>query len=290
MLKLEKLSVYKILLNTQTLVRGYLGLVPPGRKINVLESDIWLVSYPKSGNTWLRFLLSNLLYPLEKVDFFSVNKMVPDIYYSSTRSFRKMETPRVIKSHEYFDVRYKKVIYVVRDPRDVVVSYFHHCKKFKLIENDFLMTDFLHDFLEGKIDPFGTWYVNVQSWLDNRQCDNNFLLLRYEDILDNPLIAAVRINKFLDINRSHKQLSEAIANSSFENMREMEAKDHLTSKKELPDRYFVRNGKSAGWETDLTQEQDLLICSHWGDLMIKLGYKLNINKENYQTSLHIETP
>src|ERR1019366_2584136 len=90
-----------------------------GRAVQVLPDDIFLVSYPKSGNTWTRFLLGNLLNPDEGITFANVERKVPDIYAESKRTLKKAPRPRLIKSHECFDPRYRRVIYIVRDPRDL---------------------------------------------------------------------------------------------------------------------------------------------------------------------------
>ena len=112
----------------QRLIRGMrraLGLHHPGRNLEVWTDDVFIVSYPKSGNTWTRFLIANLVYPETPADFSNINRLTPDPEALSKREMAKMPRPRIIKSHQYFDPRYKRVIYVVRDPRDVALSQFH---------------------------------------------------------------------------------------------------------------------------------------------------------------------
>jgi hypothetical protein len=74
-----------------------------GRALHALPDDMFLVSYPKSGNTWTRFLLGNLMNPDEGITFANVESKVPDIYAKSRKALKKLPHPRLIKSHECFD-------------------------------------------------------------------------------------------------------------------------------------------------------------------------------------------
>ena len=103
-------------------LKFFLELAAPGRRVTVFPDDTFLVSYPKSGNTWVRFLLANLIHPNEKVSFSNINRLLPAPGVLSKRFLRTLPRPRILKSHEPFDARFKKVIYLVRDPRDVAVS------------------------------------------------------------------------------------------------------------------------------------------------------------------------
>src|SRR5438445_13689385 len=91
-----------------------------GRELTVFPNDVFLVSYLRSGSTWTRFLFGNLIHTHEPVTFTNVDRMVPSIYTLPDRKLRSL--PRVMKSHECFDPRYRRVIHLVRDPRDVAVS------------------------------------------------------------------------------------------------------------------------------------------------------------------------
>jgi hypothetical protein len=102
--------------------RYVLGWDRAGRDFRVYPDDVFVVSYPRSGNTWTRFLIANLIYQDDPVTFANVEQRIPDIYTSSKRHLKKLPRPRMIKTHEYFDPRYKKVVYIVRDPRDVALS------------------------------------------------------------------------------------------------------------------------------------------------------------------------
>ena len=81
---------------------SFLGFIPPGRSIKVFESDIFIVSYPKSGNTWLRFLIGNLIYNEDQVLFSNIEEKIPDIYQNSGNFFETFSKAKNIKKSRIF--------------------------------------------------------------------------------------------------------------------------------------------------------------------------------------------
>src|SRR5664279_2390146 len=99
--------------------RRALGKTSVGRHFEVFHDDAFIVSFPKSGNTWTRFLIANLLHPEEPANFGNIDRLVPESESLTRNELGRVPRPRIMKSHEYFDARFRKVIYIVRDPRDV---------------------------------------------------------------------------------------------------------------------------------------------------------------------------
>src|SRR2546423_7743737 len=108
---------------------GRNAAAPAARGLSVRTRDVFLVSYPRSGNTWLRFLVANALRPEEQATFATVGDVVPDIYDVTNRDLLRLPDPRILKSHEPVDERYRRVAYLVRNPADVALSYYHYLIK-----------------------------------------------------------------------------------------------------------------------------------------------------------------
>ncbi|MEL6910716.1 MAG: sulfotransferase domain-containing protein [Cyanobacteria bacterium J06598_4] len=267
-------------------VRETLGIQAPsvGRKLTIFADDIFLVSYPKSGNTWIRFLIANLLYPDTDITFANIKNIIPDIYLTSNRELLQMARPRIIKSHEYFDPRYKKVIFIVRDPRDVTLSSYFHALKYGLISETTSLEEFCHKFVFGQYhfigesNPLGSWLENTESWLATRKNDSNFLLLRYEDFQTDIAEQLNQIASFLSLKYSESDVSRAVELSSIERMRQLEQQQQdvwpskYTKKDDIA---FVRSAVSGAGQIQLSPTIIELIESRWGETMQKLGYSVS---------------
>src|ERR1700736_5647469 len=161
------------------------GRVLTGRKfaaraLTVYPDDTFLVSFPRSGNTWTRFLVCNLINADNPVTFAGLESRIPEIYDVPDRVLRAFPRPRIVKSHECFDPRYKKVIYIVRDPRDVAVSNYHWELKLRSVKEGYPIEDFVPRWMAPEFWPrIGSWGDHVGSWLATRQGKEGFLLLRY---------------------------------------------------------------------------------------------------------------
>lgn len=254
-----------------------LGLHRPGRNLIVLPDDTFLVSYPKSGNTWSRFLIANLVYPEKQPDFSNINELIPDPEALSQRHLSSMPRPRILKSHQYFDPRYRQIIYVVRDPRDVALSQYHFHRKRRLIEDKHPIEKFVMRFVAGETSIYGSWAENVASWLATKYGQQGFLLLRYEDMIADTATELTKVAAFLRIPADSSRIANAVAQSSADKMRKLEntqiglwssTKD---TRKDVP---FVRSAKAGGWKLELPEASVKELEQAWSPLMKWLGYEL----------------
>jgi len=256
-----------------------------GRGVTVFPNDVFLVSYPRSGNTWARFLLGNLIHQDAPVTFSNIESRIPEIYFNRDRFLRQLPQPRVLKSHECFQPHYPHVIYIIRDPRDVAVSYYHHNVKAGNIADDYPIGSFIPRFIAGEFDRrFGSWRDNAQSWIALRKNDPRFLMLRYEDMKADSSAALRSITAFLDrsgfpkIDSSPTALQRAIELSSPERMRALEKQEAgswVLTKGTRSDKPFVRSATSGGWKSQLPRQSIQEIETAWGELMQSLGYALS---------------
>jgi hypothetical protein len=279
----------------QRVVKFILGKDIAGRDLPVYADDTFIVSYPRSGNTWTRFLIANLLHPDEPATFANIERLVPDSEAQSSRYLKSISRPRVIKSHQYFDPRYKKVIYIVRDPRDVALSYYDFQRKYRQIEDGYPLPQYVSDFVGGRLSSaeWGTWGENVGSWVAARQKHPGFLLLRYEDMVADTERELTKIRAFLGLEPNRQLLDSTIDRSSAERMRGLEktqGSEWVSTKNKRSDIPFIRTASSGGWRNLLPPDAIAAIESAWGPLMTNLGYELVTGHEDTHPTEEVLQP
>jgi Sulfotransferase domain len=263
----------------KVVVKYLLGTDQAARNFRVYPDDTFIVSYPRSGNTWTRFLIANFVYPKQNVSFLNIEKLIPDTSSQSNRALKRTPRPRIIKTHEYFDHRYPKTIYIVRDPRDIALSYYNFQRKYMQIEDAYPLERYVDDLVSGRLisADWGTWGENVASWIFTRGGRKEFLLLRYEDLTKDTVSELARIARFLGIEPEPSRLQRAVELSSADRMRELEKLEQnqwiatKTRRKDIP---FVGTAKVGGWRTSLPEACVRQIEAAWGDVMTTAGYEL----------------
>lgn len=225
------------------------------------ESDLFLVSFPRSGNTWLRYLLTNLRFPDASWDLYSLSVAFPEI--GSGIDLKSAPRPRWIKSHSGVDERYETVIYLVRDGRDCAVSYYHWSGASK--KTDFPSFVRSH-ILKGNLTS-PAWQDHVVGWTQKLRPTD--LFVRYEDLIGPAQVSEVqRLARFLELERSDEQVATALSKSTMERQqRDFSTHQALAKKK-------VGVGKGAGAWRDLFDEA--LLDEFWevaGPAMEKSGYE-----------------
>lgn len=261
------------------IVKYLVGADIAGRQVAVRPDDTFIVSYPRSGNTWTRFLIANLLHPDQPVSFATIERLIPDAEAQSSRFIKRVPSPRVIKSHQYFDHRYPKVLYITRDPRDVVLSYYNFSRKYRQIADDFPLQEYVHNFVAGALNSsdWGTWAENVGTWVAARNGRTTFLLLRYEDLIEHTEAELSKVARFFNVDADPEKLRKAIENSSAERLRALENKEGgawVTTKNKRSDIPFIGTAVAGKWKSKLPLTAVSEIEAAWGPLMVSLGYEL----------------
>lgn len=238
------------------------------------NEDVVIISFPKSGRTWLRLMLGQILQQhfnlgdielLELQDFTRQHSKIPYIIVSpDDRPFWKTVDELETSKELYKE---KKVILLVRDPRDVVVSaYFQKNKRFSVqthgVEAKEQYTGTLSDYLYEPVGSFDTILRFYNIWEENRHVPEGFLCVRYEDMHRHTFKELRRVVNFIGLPEvPDKIITETVEFASFENMRKMEEQDILNSYRLRPDdktdkeSYKVRKGKIGGFVDYLSPDE-----------------------------------
>lgn len=275
-----------------------------------MKSIVWLASYPKSGNTWLRVFLANYIYNSEKpVPINQVHRI--GIGDSNSKAYRLVtkETfdptnpkqsvrirPAVLKSitNNKADINLVKThcengiafgsvlippeltrsaIYIMRNPLDMIVSYASHYGN--TIDGAIGGIARNDNSLLGGGDTvyqfLGNWSNHVLGWSKARKFP--VLTLRYEDMLKDPHEAFDRAVRHIGLPIDRDRLERSVKFSEFKQLQEQESKTSFVENSDNQTKFF-RSGKSGQWKTELTDEQVAQVIRDHGRVMKKFGYEV----------------
>mmetsp|Transcript_5190 Transcript_5190/g.14707 ORF Transcript_5190/g.14707 Transcript_5190/m.14707 type:complete len:311 (+) Transcript_5190:151-1083(+) len=258
-------------------VEGFIS----GLSYEAQESDLFVATYPKNGTTWTQhivYLILNDGKPIsaeQRLDqefphLEEVGKEFVENRAAVAAGFR------LIKTHLPYDMTPQKseakYIFVIRNSKDTVVSFFHHTRGFVKHYNfaDGTFDTYFRLFVEGKVD-FGSYFDCIRSWLDHKD-DANVLLLTYESLRSNPRAGVLKIAEFLDaqvyperlLSNNEEILNKVLEHSSLNSMQ----KDPRRWCSERPKEHapFIRKGSMGGWDEFLTAQQIELLDSKMRDI------------------------
>lgn len=257
------------------------------------KNIIWIASYPKSGNTWLRFMICNLLFGRQD-SASPLNSLIPDVHELGA-ALQGRAFAGLVKTHfkftptMQFAAHTAAAIYIVRHPADVIASNFHYSQRSDPARAAPLTFDAYFDsFIEHLGDPrwgqlgMGSWPGNVRSWLDAGQ-EFPVLRLRYEDLAADALRSGRVLAKLLRPQLSDRDIEEAVSNSSFDSMRQIEETDIRQRKLGIfykpyllpaidAGRRFMRVGRPGEGLARLSDQQRMRLQAAFGPLLSELGY------------------
>ena len=247
----------------------------------------WIASYPKSGNTWLRFIIGHMVFEAGE-DVSSIPAMVPDMHDWTGPIRYPWKGQYFAKTHFVFSrlpktMHTRAAIYVTRHPLDGVVSSVEDMQPSDQEGRDDLINQYVEHgtFTHWLGLDYGSWEENVSSWAF-RDHDFPYLQLRYEDIKADPHKEIRKIADFLELEVSDGRIAEVVEATSFESMRKAEEKEleagaddgvfgHEMSYKSGNFR-FMRSGKSGGYRDSLTAAQIEALVGRFKETMDRLGY------------------
>lgn len=248
-------------------IRAWLRRSPPAlwlyRRRRRKEGEVYLLSFPKAGRTWLRMLIGKALadhFGLPQADLIEIHRMAggrPEIPRIRVKhdDDPHLKTPGelVARKSEYRD---GKVILLVRNLHDLAVSaYFQATRREGLFHGD------VSSFIRCRRGGVASMIRFYNIWAENRSVPRDFLLVRYEDLKADTEAELARVWRFLGLpDLPPEKLREAVEFCSFENMRRMETQDQLGSGRLRagnpadPESFKTRQGKVGGYKDYLSPE------------------------------------
>ncbi|KAK5621883.1 hypothetical protein CRENBAI_003574 [Crenichthys baileyi] len=232
----------------------------------VQDTDVFAVTYPKSGTVWMQEILPLVLNggDLTPIHTIRNHDRVPWLEFKRLAEIvDKLTSPRALVTHlPYnlmplsFHASKAKVIYVMRNPKDILVSsyYFHQMAAF--LDNPGTFDEFVDKFLEGRV-PFGKWTEHVKSWKHAELADR-ILFITYEEMVQDLPTSIRRISDFLCCNLSEDVIQKIAEHCSFQSMKANTMSNFSLVPKEYMDSDkspFLRKGIAGDWKNHLGLEQ-----------------------------------
>jgi hypothetical protein len=273
-----------------------------------MSKIIWLASYPKSGNTWMRAFLHNLLrdpsesYDINKITDFSTSDSSINWYEAQTRrpwsEWKAVDVARMRRGAQLAICAWRKddtfvkthnasvkflgypmihqdltagAIYIVRNPLDICVSLSHHYGTDIDTTVNILADPSIGSKTNDKVvyEVHKSWSIHVDSWTSQQR--PGLAVLRYEDMLKNPVKAFGGLTQFLGLNPPRARLERAIERSSFKALREQEDQKGFKEKSPFAQKFF-RAGRAGQWRDLLTQSQIDKVIAQNKEQMQRFGY------------------
>ncbi|MBI1194820.1 MAG: hypothetical protein GC138_03105 [Gammaproteobacteria bacterium] len=237
------------------------------------DDDIFLVSFPRSGNTWVSFMLANIM--IEKleldvrVNLFNIHGFVPDIHQGQDIPEHTGFFPfkRIIKSHAEFTPDYKNIIYLTRDPRSVMASY--HVFLTKLGFVDMSVSEFIRNPSVG----IEAWVRHVDGWMNQPVPGTRIRLFSYESFLSDFAGNVQELAFLLGFTLNGEQVDRITDRCSFAHMKELEKTTaSLANVRHDKQFAFVRQGSSSSWDDTICEEDIAYIREVAGEWMDRYDY------------------
>lgn len=230
--------------------------------------DVFIVSYPRSGSHWFRSLLAATVYRIspEELTPRLAGLLVPWAFDGTY--YARFAAPMYFKTHALPRPQFRRVVYLLRDGRDAMVSYLRFRQVTEPGPIDFLamVQEFRHP------DTEALWHEHVCAWLAN-PFGADLLVIKYEDLLRDPVAELRRFTRFAGLARADEELARVAKECSFASLRQMEALQPFVAAfgPGKPD-FFIRRGVIGSHRDEMPPQVLAAFMELAGETLRQCGY------------------
>ncbi|XP_041478094.1 sulfotransferase 1C2-like [Lytechinus variegatus] len=274
------------------------------KNFKVRDDDLFLTTYPKSGTTWVQQIVLLIHHDGDKskLEGKHIFKMVPfieavegmnkdnaDTARMQSEIADEMPSPRILKTQlpprwlppSVYDGSKGKVIYIARNPKDMMVSYFHFCKMTVNLPTYESWDVFFEEFMADRV-PRGSWFDSVLYWW-KRKDDPLVLFIKFEEMKKDLKVAVKQISEFMGKSFSNETIEGIVESSTFDAMK----KNKNSNPDSLPQlqanesqkKTFLRKGVVGDWMNFFSDEQSARFDAVYKEKMAGSGLDFVFQQE-----------